>query len=233
MLRRFARTQLRFLTFRSAPLGPGERSPFLACALAITWLAGIGRYWDHPDAAVWQYAGLGSVVYVFVLAAVLWVVGKPLEPRVWSYRDVLLFVCLTSLPALLYAIPVERFTSFSAARSLNFWFLATVALWRVALLLRHLAVTAGLGLGLAITTALLPLATIVIALSLLNLERATFDIMAGLREEGGTTNDAAYDVVVSLSILSTLLFPFLLITYVIAVVSKERREREPESPPGP
>lgn len=226
MLRRFLDTQLRFLTFRSAPIRAGELGPFLGFALGITWLAGIGRYWDHPSAALWQYAGLGSVAYVFVLAAILWVVGKPLEPRAWSYREVLLFVCLTSLPALLYAIPVERFTSFSVARTMNFWFLATVATWRVALLLRHLAVAAGLGAGLAVTTALLPLATILIALSLLNLERATFDLMAGLREDGGTINDEAYGVVVGLSLWSVLLFPFLFINYVIAVAASERPAKD-------
>jgi|GEM_PF-4987218 len=45
----------------------------------------------------------------------------------------LAFVTLTAPPALLYAIPVERFMTPSAASVTNAWFLAVVAAWRVGL----------------------------------------------------------------------------------------------------
>ena len=45
----------------------------------------------------------------------------------------LAFVTLTAPPALLYAIPVERFMTPSAASVTNVWFLAVVAAWRVGL----------------------------------------------------------------------------------------------------
>ena len=32
-----------------------------AFGLICTWIVGVGRYWDHPSAAPWQYAGLGSL----------------------------------------------------------------------------------------------------------------------------------------------------------------------------
>src|SRR5687768_8039418 len=74
----------------------------LGFGLATTWLAGIGRYWDHPDAHLLQYAGLGSVVYVVVLSLFLWLLIWPLRPANWRYERVLTFVTLTAPPALLY-----------------------------------------------------------------------------------------------------------------------------------
>ena len=117
---------------------------YLAWGLFTAWLAGIGRYWDHPSAGWWQYAGLGSVAYVFVLAFFLWVVVAPLRPRNWSFVGVLIFVTLTSLPALLYAIPVEKFMALEHAQAANVIFLAVVASWRVALLIVFLRRAAGL-----------------------------------------------------------------------------------------
>ena len=81
---------------------------YLGPALVVTWLAGMGRYWDHPSASGLQMLGIGSIVYVFVLALVLWIVGGSLGARNWNYPTVVMLVALTSPPALLYAIPVER-----------------------------------------------------------------------------------------------------------------------------
>src|SRR5262245_65218512 len=92
---------------------------YLAWGLFTTWLVGVGRYWDHPSAALWQYLGLGSLAYVFILALVLWAIALPLRPANWSYRGVLIFVTLTSLPALLYAIPVEMVLPLHAAQTAN------------------------------------------------------------------------------------------------------------------
>ena len=139
----------------------------------------MGRYWDHPNANWWQYAGLGSVAYVFVLALFLWAIVAPLRPRNWSFVGVLIFVTLTSLPALLYAIPVEKFMSMENAQGTNVIFLAVVATWRVGLLVAFLRRAAGLTrAGVAVAT-LLPLTIIVTALVVLNLEKAVFEIMGG------------------------------------------------------
>lgn len=65
--------QWRLLSFRNP--GPEIRThwrAYLAFGLLCTWLAGIGRYWDNPKAYWWQHLGLGSVVYVFVLALLLY-----------------------------------------------------------------------------------------------------------------------------------------------------------------
>ena len=129
------RTQLRILTFRfdATDLASLE-APHLLFGLATAWLAGLGRYWDHPDPYVVQRLGLGSLLIPVVLSGFLFALLYPLRPERWSYRHLLTFVSLTSLPALLYAVPVERFLSLTAARSVNAWLLGIVAAWRVGLL---------------------------------------------------------------------------------------------------
>ena len=203
------RDLLLFRPFRPALV---EHWPaYLTFGLFVTWLAGIGRYWDHPNANWWQYAGLGSVTYVFVLAAFLWLIVWPLRPRNWSFTSVLIFITLTSLPALLYAIPVEMFMSLPNAQTANVIFLAVVASWRVALLFVFLKRAAGLSNTAVVVAALLPLTVIVTALVALNLEKAVFEIMGGNRQQ--TQNDAAYMILTLISVLSVLLSPIMLLIY--------------------
>lgn len=220
-------TLVRLLTFR---LTREEFQQFnyghLAFGIAATLIVGIGRWWDDPRANMLQHLGLGSVAYIFLLAFLLWLIIWPLRPHNWSYRHVLTFVSLTSPPALLYAIPVERFTSLATARTLNVWFLAVVAVWRVALLIFYLRRYARLEVFSIVVATLLPITLIIVALTLLNLERAVFDIMGGLRE--GTANDRAYAVLVALSLFSMAFFVPLLICYIFLFVraSISRRGRE-------
>lgn len=181
----------RFLTFR--PLSSAVHTnwqAYLAFGLFFTWLVGVGRYWDNPRADLWQALGLGSVAYVFVLALIIWGLLAPLRPKHWSYRNVLLFICLTAPPAVLYAVPVEKFMADDVARAANAWFLAIVATWRVALLAVFLKRAAGLSPGVVV--AMLPLTIIVVSLSMLNLEHVVFDFMSGIGENERSPNDAAY-----------------------------------------
>lgn len=206
-------TVMRLLTFRASRdelVGLG--SSHLAFGLLATWIVGIGRWWDDPEAHLVQHLGLGSLTYVFVLAFVLWLLTKPLGPQNWSYRSVLTFVTLTSPPAILYAIPVERFLDLATARLINVWFLAFVALWRVGLLVFYLRRSARLPWHSVLVATLLPITIVVTALTALNLERAVFDVMGGLREEG-TAGDSAYGVLVGLTLLSTILVGPLLLAY--------------------
>lgn len=216
------------LTFRLSReefLAFGNRHP--AFGLFCTWIVGIGRWWDDPGANLLQHFGAGSVVYVFVLAFILWLVVRPFDPKNWSYKHVLTFVSLTSPPAILYALPVERFTELSTARSLNVWFLATVAIWRVALLFFYLRRFARLSVLTVIVVTLLPLMAIVATLTILNLERAVFDIMGGLRETG-TANDSAYGILFLLTFLSIYLVLPIFVLYLIAIVFGRRREDKDE-----
>lgn len=230
MIADILRQQLRFLAFRNVDLRLGERLPALLCyVFFVTWLVGIGRYWDHPDARIWQYAGLGSVVYIIGLSTFVYLIVWPLRPARWSYPMVLIFVGLTSLPAVLYAIPVERFASMQTAQTANVWFLAVVAFWRVALYVRFLSKGAGLSDAQVIIATLLPLSIIVASLAFLNLEHVIFEVMAGIRTEPETppetANDSAYAVVILLSFFATLVFPLTLVAYLVQIYHQLKKPK--------
>ena len=133
-----------FLTFRSPSAHLREHARvYLVFGLLATWLAGVGRYWDNPRAELWQYLGLGSVVYVFALALLLYILLMPLKTKKLALLECTLFITLTAPPVILYAIPVARFIPLAQAAATNAWFLALVALWRVALYARFLKVMCG------------------------------------------------------------------------------------------
>jgi hypothetical protein len=215
--------EVRLLTFRSPSPAIGKYwRAYLFFGLVATWVAGIGRYWDNPKAYLWQHLGLGSVAYVFVLALIVWVLLAPLRPKNWEYRNVLLFITLMAPPALLYAIPVEKYVSMPTAQAMNAWFLAIVATWRVALLSMFLRRVAGFGGITSVVAALVPLVFIVNALALFNLEHVVFDFMAGIEEADRSSADTAYVVVWLISVLSILISPFLLAAYA-ALIYRARR----------
>ncbi|MEQ1642560.1 MAG: hypothetical protein ABL959_03830 [Pyrinomonadaceae bacterium] len=214
----------RLLTFRLSKeefLDVGNSH--LAFGLFCTWLVGMGRWWDDPGANLLQHLGVGSIIYIFVLALILLMVSLPINSEIWSYKQVLTFVSLTSPPALLYAIPVERFTELYTARFLNVWFLALVATWRLALLLFFFIRFRGLSPLASIVATLLPVMAIIVTLTALNLERAAFNIMGGLRDSG-TSNDEAYGVLFGLSLISFLLIIPTTLVYIGLILSSRKRK---------
>jgi hypothetical protein len=222
----------RILTLRFSPedlntLGARH----LAVGLLLTWMAGVGRYWDNPRVGLLQHLGLGSIVYVFVLSGYLFLVVLPLRPSNWSYRHLLIFVTLTSPPALLYAIPVEKLMSLNAARIANFWFLAIVATWRVTMYSIYLRRRAELGGYIRFCATLLPLSLVVLGLTALNLDRAVFEIMAGV-DHKETSADSAYFILILLSYLTILGSPILLVLYGAAILSRRRKRPETDSGTG-
>ena len=212
---------LRFTEDDLARLGPRH----LVYGLLVTWAVGIGRYWDHPQPYLLQSLGLGSLAVMFAIVLLLYVLLLPLHPRRWSLFHLVTFVSLTALPALLYAIPVERFMSLDDARAVNVWFLGVVALWRVLMLGRYLAKWTDLSGVVLGASLLLPLALVVVALTLLNLEQAVFDVMSGLHEDG-TAGDEAYQFLFLLSGGSFLASPILALIYVFAILSRLKQRRE-------
>jgi len=218
-LKTILRDTFRLLTFRSP--GPAVREAwpgYLVFGLLCTWLAGVGRYWDNPRAELWQTWGLGSLAYVFVLTLVLWLLVWPLGPTRWSYRAVLIFVSLTAPPALLYAIPVERFMPPAGARATNAWFLAVVAAWRVGLWACFLKRSAWLTGAAVWVATLLPLTLIVVVLTILNLEHVVFNLMSGIRPEERGPNDDAYGVVFLLAVISICTAPVLLVGFLVLIL---------------
>ena len=133
------------------------------------------------------------------------------------------FCSLTSFPAIFYAIPVERFFDIDTAGTINIYFLLVVAVWRVALLIFYLRRFACLTRVQTTIATLLPLTVIVTTLTTLNLERAVFNIMGGIREK--TSNDEAYGILFLLTTLSILLIVPIIIGYgaIIYLKYQERR----------
>lgn len=195
----------------------------LVLGLAGTWLVGMGRYWDDAGARMVQKSGLGSLVYVFVLSFILWVLVKPYFVEGWSYRGVLTFVTLTSFPGLLYAIPVERYTDIDTAASINLWFLAVVAAWRLALLFFYLRRFSGLNFAYITIVALLPVCLIIVTLTVLNLERGVFQIMGGIREK--TSDDAVNGLLFLLSLFSIMASGPLVIGYGVGIWRRWRSRK--------
>lgn len=222
--------QFLFLIFRKPfETQPKNLKPYFIYVLMVTWIVGVGRYWDSPDANLFQHSGLGSVIYLLIMSAILWVAIFPIARRPISYGDLVLFVGMTSLPALLYAIPVEMFMPLGAAAGVNYIFLTIVAIWRVALLFSFCSRAAQLSTWGSMVAAILPLSSIMIILATFSLEHVTFGLMSGMRVDeafdrsaasliAGSLTEAAgwsHSTVNSFSIASWLLFPIVFISWII------------------
>ena len=71
-----------------------------------------------------------------------------------------------------------------------------------------------------IVAMLLPICGIIVVLTLLNLEKVVFDIMAGFVQP--SSNDGAYAILIQLTISSFYAFPFLAIFYLISVLGRKK-----------
>jgi hypothetical protein len=198
-----------------------KQKHFIA-GLIGTWVVGIGRYWDDSGASTIQHLGLGSVIYIFVLAAFIWLIILPFRVNNWNYNIVLTFISLTSFPAIFYAIPVERFFSIETANSMNVWFLAIVAAWRFGMLyhfIKHYTMLRSLDI---ITVTLMPICLIISTLTVLNLHRAVFEIMGGVRNP--TPHDSSYLVLMLLTGISMELTIPLLISYGFGIYNSRNKK---------
>lgn len=215
-------TIIRLLTFR---ITKEELLAFNLSHLWVgifgTWIVGMGRYWDDEKATLLQHLGLGSVIYIFLLSAFIWIIVKPFAIEHWNYKSVLTFIALTSFPAIFYAIPVERFMSIYNANMVNVWFLAIVATWRLCLLYYFLKHFAALKVGDVLTVTLMPICLIIAVLTKLNLHRVVFNIMSGIRHE--TPHDSAYVILIFLTGFSLILTPILLILYGVAIYQSRKK----------
>jgi hypothetical protein len=189
--------------------------------LVGTWLVGMGRYWDDTGANLMQHLGLGSVIYIFVLALFIWLILVPFKIENWNYFTVVTFIGLTSFPAIFYAIPVEKFLSIETSNTINVWFLAIVAAWRLALLYYFLKHFTKLDKGNIITVTLMPICVIISVLTMLNLHRVVFNIMGGMRNP--TPHDSSYMVLMLLTGISLFLSIPLLISYGVGIYNRRKK----------
>lgn len=219
------KTILRLLTFKITreEILTFNKNHFIAGLLG-TWVVGIGRYWDDNGASLLLHFGLGSVIYIFTLAAFVWLLLKPFYIDNWNYFIVVTFIGLTSFPAILYAIPVERFFTIEVANKINIWFLAIVAAWRLGLLYYFLKRFTKLSAGNILTVTLMPICLIITTLTALNLHRVVFDLMSGNRNP--TTHDGAYSILILLTGISIILTLPLLIAYGIGIYTRQRERKK-------
>ncbi len=185
-----------------------------------TWLVGMGRYWDDSRANLLQHLGLGSVIYIFLLALFIWLILIPFKIEKWNYFIVLTFIGFTSFPAIFYAIPVEKFLSIETSNTINVWFLAIVAAWRLALLYYFLKHFTKLSIGNIITVTLMPICIIISVLTILNLHRVVFNIMGGMRNP--SPHDGSYMVLMLLTGVSSILSIPLLIAYLGGIYNSRK-----------
>ncbi len=200
--------------------------PHFIAGLIGTWIVGMGRYWDDSGASLLQHLGLGSVIYIFVLAGFIWLILKPFQVDNWNYFTVLTFIGLTSFPAIFYAIPVERFFSIQTANSMNVWFLAIVAAWRLGLLYYFLKHFTKLSAGNILTVTLMPICIIISTLTVLNLHRVVFEIMGGVRNP--TPHDSSYLILMLLTGISMILTLPLLIAYGVGIYNSRQKSKPTE-----
>ena len=219
-------TAVRILTFTATredllQLGPRHLGFGLICSLIV----GIGRYYDNDRVGWLQHLGIGSVVYVLLLSVFLWLLIWPLGPKDWSFIRVAAFVSLVSPPAILYAVPVQYFSSVEVANTWNAAFLGIIATWRIALLLFFLRRLARLKWSKAVVAALLPLCIIVVTVAWLNLEGVVFNLMGDVTQQ--SPNDSAYFFLVGLSYLAMIMFLPLLLAYIVMAVQSVSASRKP------
>ena len=220
------RLWLRLLTFRARYEdfeSLGHRHLF--AGLVACWIVGMGRYWDDSRATALQHTGVGSVIYVFGLSALLWVIVKPMSPTHFSYLGILTFVTMTSPPAALYAIPVEKWMSLEDANLTNLRFLEVVALWRLSLWIWYMRRWGQFTAWMMCVGAAMPLAIILLTLMELNLHHVVFNIMGGIREADQSSQDAAYEALWVMGLLATPVSFLAGIGWLILVLQKwsERR----------
>jgi hypothetical protein len=219
-------TAVRILTFTATredllQLGLRHLTFGLICSLIV----GIGRYYDNDRVGLLQHLGIGSVVYVLLLSLFLWLLIWPLGPKDWSYIRVAAFVSLVSPPSILYAIPIEYFSSVEVANTWSAVFLGIIATWRLALLIFFLRRLARLQWSKAVVATLLPLCIIVVTIAWLNPERVVFNLMGDVTQQ--SANDTAYFFLVGLSYLAMIMFLPLFIAYVVMVVQSVSARRRP------
>ncbi|MBI4425096.1 MAG: hypothetical protein HY554_15295 [Elusimicrobia bacterium] len=221
-------TMVRVLLFRAERrelLALGDRH--LAAGVAAAAVVGMGRWWDDPYAAFAQRLGLGSIAYVFVLAGLVWFAFLPWRIQGWGYRRLAAFIALTSPPAILYALPIERVAP-AYALGYNGVALMLVAAWRVALLFRYFRVFGELTRGETLIAVGLPVSAIAGFLTVNGLMTGAIAIMGGLREAS-----AHSQAVASFALMATMLlaWPFPVLALAYLATSWRRFRAAPVEPP--
>ncbi len=183
-------TYIRFL------LGSRKAIETIASTKNVLWLgllfvlsAGFAREYDGEDLLhePWHLvlplvASLATSFLLYVLVAFALDLREEPKPRnsFSFYPRFLALYWMTAPMAWLYAIPAERFQSLAEATTTNLRLLAIVAVWRVLLITRVLAVTHGVSFARAFGVVALFADSVMVALAFIT-PRPVLGMMSGVR----------------------------------------------------
>lgn len=192
----------------------------LALGIVGVVIAGIGRWWDDPEASLLQQYGVGSVVYSLLLALVVLASISPFNPKI-PYRAVLGMVCFTSLPALLYAIPVEKFMTATNATIYNAAALGIVATYRVSLLAWFHAKVVQIRWWQNVLAILFTISFIGAGVFIFGYAPKILETMGGMRYDDPVRNQVA-KLGEGLSFFSLLAAPIVVVAYAIVKLANRK-----------
>lgn len=210
----------RFLTFRGTPeMFDRIGIEHAILGFATTWIVGIARNWDYPDAPDFARMGLGSLAYILLLSLVIFLMAWPISYEKRNYWHVLTCVSMTAAPGLIYGVPVEKFVSIEAAQGANVAFLAVVATWRVGLAIHYL-LRGCQNSALAVASILmLPISLVVIGLVQTGRAGYVIEIMGGLNRNRTGPDVAVDDAIATMFCLAWPFGALAALIYVIQFVN--------------
>ncbi len=213
-IKKALRTIWRFSTFRGTRDELVDSSIYICLVgIPLTWIIGYGRWWDDPrDLGVIIQSGIGSVVYVFLLGTLIWILSLPFKLGLRNF-DYIAFVTCCAPPALVYAIPIERMTDLQTASSYNMLALFLVSSYRILLLAWFFRKIAEAEILETTVLTILPIALIAFSLTVLEVGAQVIDIMGGFRGEALATT-AAERAVSQLGCISMLFGPLFILMWI-------------------
>lgn len=217
--RQALRDLLRFLTFRATPeIYDRFGVEHAILGFATTWLVGIARNWDYPEAPEFARMGLGSLAYILILAFVLFVMAWPISYEKRNYWHVLTGISMTAAPGLVYGVPVEMFMSTEGAQGANLIFLLVVASWRVGLASHYLFKGCENGIREVLAILLLPISLIILALVWTGRAGYVMQLMGGLRRDHSAPNAIVDEAIATLYCLAWPIGALAALFYLIRLI---------------
>jgi len=223
----------RVLTFRLTPEEFDELGfRHFLLGTVTAWAVGFGRWWNRPeDAMPLLRSGIVSVIIVLALGLLLHVVTSVLKPQHRGLLKTTAYVSLTSLPAAVYALPLESWMELEQARSGNFAMLTVVAVWRVALYVCFLMRIARFKLYTTIVTTVFPLAVVVFLLAVNGLTFHVLQLNTGRADTPISTAESRYEVILYMGILSIYVAPVAFVLWLLLWAWSRKRTINKESEP--
>jgi len=193
----------------------------LVVGLVLVFTAGVARNYDHLIFTIEAEWFIGPIIASLISCSIVFL----MMPRVWknrkskfSFLSFLSVYWMTAPCAWIYAIPVEYYVDILTATVWNIYFLAIVAAWRVALMIRCLCILTDMRLIWAFLSIMIP-AALVAWLGCLLKGMSLIQIMGGVRSP-------SQEVLAEAVRFTTHTSFFLLVIVVIIRVALHKRQPE-------